>query len=180
MARKYKDTGPVDLDVTSFMNLMIVLVPVLLLNMVLSFTTVLEIKLPGGGDSDPTAEEKENRQIELIIRSDRMTLNFPAGIHRATIEKQGEQHDYKKLTEKLKDLKHALRNQDDEELRNKKDILILSEDDTEYQTLVSAMDAVRSYDAVVITDVVMAELFPDISLGDAPVIAAANDGGEQP
>lgn len=171
MARKIRDTGPVDLDVTSFMNLMIVLVPVLLLNMVLSFTTVLEIKLPGGGDSD-SADEKENQQIELIIRSDHMTLNFPAGVGLAKIEKSGELHDYKKLTEKLKELKQALRHHESEELQSKKDILILSEQETDYQTLVSAMDAVRSYDTVVVTDVVMAELFPDISLGDAPELAA--------
>lgn len=104
-----------------------------------------------------------------------MILNFPAGISLARIEKQGEHHDYGKLTDKLKELKQSLRNQDDKELRDKKDILILSEADTDYQTLVSAMDAVRSYDAVVVADVVTAELFPDISLGDAPELAAGGD-----
>lgn len=166
MARKKKNTGPVDLDVTSFMNLMIVLVPVLLLNMVLSFTTVLEIKLPGGG-GDGSDSDAENRQIELIIRTDHMTLNFPAGVGFAQFDKVDDQYDYKALTEKLKQLKQALTANGEE----KKDILILSEDKTDYQTLVSTMDAVRSYKAVLITDVVNAELFPDISLGDAPVLA---------
>jgi hypothetical protein len=39
------------------------------------------------------------------------------------------------------------------------------------------MDTVRSYEAVLVADVVNAELFPDISLGDAP--ALANAGGSQ-
>lgn len=169
MARRKRDTGPVELNVTSFMNLMIVLVPVLLLNMVLSFTTVLEIKLPGGGDSADDATE--NRQIELIIRPEHMALNFPAGVGMASFPKVDGQYDYKKLTEKLKQLKLTFANSDDEALQNKKDILILSEEKTDYQTLVSTMDAVRSYQAVLITDVVHAELFPDISLGDAPVLA---------
>lgn len=175
MARRNRDTGPVDLDVTSFMNLMIVLVPVLLLNMVLSFTTVLEIKLPGSSDSSE-AEEKENKQIELIIRSDRMLLNFPAGISLAEIDKVDDSHDFKKLNDKLKELKQKFRNHEDKELNDKKDILILSEEETDYQTLVSAMDAVRSYKAVVVTDVVDAELFPDVSLGDAPELAAQTGG----
>jgi biopolymer transport protein ExbD len=173
MARNKKDNGPVDLDVTSFMNLMIVLVPVLLLNMVLSFTTVLEIKLPSDGGESSVDEPKENRQIELIIRADHMTVNFPAGVGFAQFPKVDGQHDYKGLTNKLKELKRWFINQDE----SKKDILILSEETTDYQTLVSAMDAVRSYPTVVVTDVVEAELFPDISLGDAPPGAT---GGEEP
>jgi len=35
-----------ELDITSFMNLMIILVPVLLLSMVFARTTVLDLKLP--------------------------------------------------------------------------------------------------------------------------------------
>lgn len=166
MARYKKNSEPVELNVTSFMNLMIVLVPVLLLNMVLSFTTVLEIKLPGGGDSS-SDEPTENRQIELIIREDHMTLNFPAGVGLAQFPKVDGKYDYKSLTGKLKQLKQTFVNAGEE----KKDILILSEEKTDYQTLVSTMDAVRSYPAVVVTDVVEAELFPDISLGDAPVLA---------
>ena len=55
---------------------------------------------------------------------------------------------------------------------DKKDILILMEQNINYQTLVTAMDTVRSYDAVVAASLVQAELFPEISLGDAPDIRA--------
>jgi hypothetical protein len=50
----------------------------------------------------------------------------------------------------------------------KKDIFVLSEKDTNYQTLVSTMDTARSFKTVVAASVVDAELFPEISLGDAP------------
>ena len=45
---KYKEKGidEAELDVTAFMNLMIVLVPVLLLSMTFTQISVLEIKLP--------------------------------------------------------------------------------------------------------------------------------------
>lgn len=40
--------------------------------------------------------------------------------------------------------------------------------DIDYQTLITAMDTVRSYQAVVAASVVEGELFPDVSLMDAP------------
>ena len=53
-------------------------------------------------------------------------------------------------------------------LPEKRDIVIMPSSDTTYQALVSVMDSVRSYEAGVAGDVVNGELFPDISLGDAP------------
>ena len=56
---------------------------------------------------------------------------------------------------------------------DKRDITILLERDTDYQTVVTVMDKVRSYKTLQAFDVVDAELFPEISLGDAPVAAAS-------
>ena len=52
----------------------------------------------------------------------------------------------------------------------KKSITILSEQDTDYQTIISTMDTVRSFKAVLAASVVDAELFPEIAFGDAPVL----------
>ena len=47
MRRKHRRLrSEADLDITPFMNLMIVLVPVLLLNMVFAHTSVLELNFP--------------------------------------------------------------------------------------------------------------------------------------
>lgn len=162
MARHRKPKEDAELNITSFMNLMIVLVPVLLLNMVFASTAILDIKLPPGASTPD--DPKKNEQIELIIRKDHMMLNFPAGAALAQFPTVNGEYDYKKLSLKLQELKRHFVNQDKE----KKDILLLAEPDTNYQTIVSTMDAVRSYKAVIVTDVVDAELFPDISLGDAP------------
>ena len=56
----------------------------------------------------------------------------------------------------------------------KQDITVLLEQETDYQTLVTIMDKVRSYPTVQNLEVVHAELFPVISLGDAPVKGAAS------
>ena len=43
--------------------------------------------------------------------------------------------------------------------------MILSEPNTDYQTIVSIMDAVRSYKTVVAASLVSTALFPEIALG---------------
>ena len=172
MARK--KTEEVELNTTSFMNLMIVLVPVLLLNMTIASTTILDINLPASSES--SADNQENHQIELIIHKDYMTLNYPAGVFMDRFPKKDGKYDYKALTDKLKLIKPAIEASIGED---KRDIMILSEDDTDYQTLVSTMDAVKSYKAVVAASVVDAELFPDISLGDAPVLASPQEGASE-
>jgi biopolymer transport protein ExbD len=161
--RRYK-TAP-ELDVTSFMNLMIILVPVLLMGMVLSRTTVLDLNLPNLADSSIPQTEEPPQQLELIIRADKFEVNYPAGINLKTIEKtaQGD-YDFKLLSSVLQETKRLLENQGIQ----KSDIYILSEKDTDYQTLVTTMDTARSFKAVVAASVVDAQLFPDISLGDAP------------
>ncbi|MEC7378191.1 MAG: biopolymer transporter ExbD, partial [Pseudomonadota bacterium] len=49
----------------------------------------------------------------------------------------------------------------------KTDVILEVGPDVDYQTLVTAMDTVRSYPAVVAASVVEGELFPDVSLMDA-------------
>jgi biopolymer transport protein ExbD len=164
-----------ELDITSFLNLMIVLVPVLLLNMVFSHISVLDIQLPQ--QSDVAAEQQENKILELVIRDDGMSLNYPAGQPLKAfplIRDGGTGYDFAQLADYLKELKRTFQQKG----IDKREILLLSEPNTDYQTLVTTMDTVRSFKAVVAADLVDAELFPVISLGDAPektAIASASD-----
>jgi hypothetical protein len=101
----------------------------------------------------------------VIIRTDRFEVNYPAGIKLKWIEKTPEgEYDFKLLSDVLQETKRLLQDKGIE----KKDVYLLSERDTEYQTLVSTMDTVRSYKAVLAASMVNAELFPEIALGDAP------------
>ena len=154
-----------DLDITSFMNLMIILVPVLLISMVLARTTVLDLKLPDMADASTPLMDEPAQQLELIIRADRFEVNYPAGIKLKWIEKTpAGEYNFALLSSVLQETKRLL---EDKGIQ-KKDIYILSEKDTDYQTLVSTMDRVRSFKAVVAASLVDAELFPEIALGDAP------------
>ncbi len=174
MRRVKKAKQDAELDVTSFMNLMIVLVPVLLLNMVFAQTVVLEIKLPAAANA-AIQDNKKNEDLELIIRSDHMKVLYPAGVLLEEFPLKEGKHDFVSLSTYLKALKQNFVAND----KKKTDILILSEPNTSYQIIVSAMDTVRSVEVVENFAVETVSLFPDISLGDAPELVAAASGGDQ-
>lgn len=169
--KRYRDQEA-DLDITSFMNLMIILVPVLLMSMVFSHVTVLDLKLPDlSSDTEQAQKDLKDETLELIIFADELLVNFPAGVPLKRLPKIEDEstgelvYDFKLLSDVLQEVKRMLSDKD----VDKKDILILSQPDTDYQTIVKSMDTVRSFKAVVAASVVEAELFPLISLGDAPV-----------
>ena len=164
--RKIRHKKPeAELDITSFMNLMIILVPVLLMSMAFAHITVLDLRLPDAGPG--SSEDKEKKQLELVIRKDYIDVNYPVGVLLKRVENTEEGYDFEMLTTVLKEVKRKLKEQGVE----KRDILILAEPGTDYQTLVGTMDAVRSFQTVLVASVVWAELFPDIALGDAPPAA---------
>jgi len=153
-----------ELDITSFMNLMIVLVPVLLLSLVFSQVRILNLQLPVAADTENKANE-EPKVLELVITQAGFELNYPTGILLKSFAKSENTYDFSALSLYLQDLKLTFQQSG----QDKSDIVLLLAPDTDYQTIVSTMDTVRSFKAVVAANLVDAELFPQISLGDAPV-----------
>lgn len=163
-----------DLDITPFMNLMIVLVPVLLLSMVFTRITVIDLQLPEAAGK--TTEDLQRQQVELVLGTNGLAVNFPEGVLLREIPNievaadataaQGSVStpDYELLSNVLQELKRHLRTQN----ADRRSINFLIADGTPYADLVAAMDSVRSYKTVVATSVVDAELFPDIAFADLP------------
>ncbi|MEM9102309.1 MAG: biopolymer transporter ExbD [Pseudomonadota bacterium] len=159
---KKQATDEADLDVTSFMNLMIVLVPVLLLSLTFSQVTVLEIKLPEL--SDNVGENQDvPPQLEVMIANTGYKVFYPENIliqEIPLIDVDGvKEPDTKTLSLVMQELK--------KQLNDKREVIILSEKNVTYQNLVSTMDAVKSYKTVVAASVVEIELFPEISLAES-------------
>ena len=162
MRRHKKIREEAELNVTSFMNLMIVLVPVLLMNMVFSQLAVLDLRLPSG--DEPGAVNPEDVTLEVTIRKTGFTLSRTyqeETVELASIPAQSGELDYEGLSEALQKAKK------NPEFAEKRDITLLAEPNTDYQTLVTVMDTVRIYPAVVAASLVDAVIFPDISLGEA-------------
>jgi len=147
-----------DLDITAFMNLMIVLVPVLLLSMVFAQTSVLNLNFPAIDESKLNLDD--DSQLQLIIRHEGLRLaDSKNGLIRS-LDNIGGAYNFEALSKVLQQIKRRK--------PEKTDIALLIEENIDYQTIVTAMDVTRSYESVVVTSVVNAELFPDISIGDAP------------
>lgn len=168
--RRRINTQEAELDITSFMNLMIVLVPVLLLSLVFSQVRILNLQLPVGGEAQEQDSEKP-KVLELVINNQGFELNYPSGILLKKIPKTEISYDFSLLSSYLQDLKLTFQQND----TDKSDIVILLTPEVNYQTLVSTMDTVRSFKAVVAANLVDAELFPLISLGDAPQAVLAEN-----
>ncbi|MEM6708617.1 MAG: biopolymer transporter ExbD [Pseudomonadota bacterium] len=154
-----------DLDVTPFMNLMIVLVPVLLLSMVFTHTTVIDLNFPSGAAADGEFDPEQVHLEVVVAASELRIADGRGGVIKRLPLVDGD-YDFNQLTQVMQELKRRM--------PEKEDITVLLEESTDYQTLVTVMDRVRSYPTVQGVDVVQAELFPIISLGDTPEEAGAD------
>ena len=159
MKRKHRRLrNEADLDITAFMNLMIVLVPILLINMIFASTSVLELNFPTQNDAQTL--ENDLVQLQVIITPEQLLVADNKGGVIKQIDSKDGTYDFEMLGLVMKDLKARI--------PDKKDITVMAMKKTSYQTLVSVMDKVRSYPAVVAGSVVHAELFPEVSIADAP------------
>ena len=84
-----------DLDITAFLNLMIVLVPVLLLNMVFAHTSVLELNFPDVDSS--SVEEQKELQLQVVIFEDQLVVSDNQGGVIKTIANREAAHDFEML-----------------------------------------------------------------------------------
>lgn len=149
----------VGLDITAFMNLIVVLVPFLLSSTVFSRLAILELNLPASA-SGP-ASVTEGLQLEIIIRPNALEVSDRNHGLIRRIDNNASGYNYPALSRVLQQVKT--------QFPDKNAATILSEYNTAYDTLVQVMDTVR----VAGDGTAMVELFPDISIGDAPAAGAS-------
>jgi biopolymer transport protein ExbD len=145
---------------------MIVLVPVLLLSLTLTHTRVIDLNLPWS-DSASAPPDPADVRIEVIVDRDGFSVTDGQGKVIRDVPRSGTGYDYATLSLVMQTLKR--------ELPEKRDVTLLVGADVSYQTLVSVMDGVRAYRIRENDREVAIELFPEISLGDAPVPTGAGD-----
>jgi biopolymer transport protein ExbD len=153
---------PAELLLVPMIDIFTVLVTFLLMTAVFSRTVILQLNLPA-----PQTEFKEpppGLQLEVMVRKDQLMVadRNTGPLHAVPNIATGP--DFDGLTEYLKFVKTKF--------PEKTEASILLEPDTAYDTLVQVMDHVRVFEAGEGINTVQAELFPDISIGDAPEGAA--------
>lgn len=147
-----------DLNILPMIDMMVILVFFLIFTAVFSKTSILELNLPSGDNSVP--DLPQGLQLEVIVRdgaievSDRST-----GLLRSLPRTAGD-YDLKGLSEYLAQVKGKF--------PDKQDVTILLAPEISYDVLVQVMDTVRVYEVPGSKGWASAELFPNISVGDAP------------
>jgi len=156
-----------ELNITAFMNLMVILVPFLLITAVFSRLAILELNLPGSS-TEPVDPQDQVFQLEVIVRSDKIEVADRNQGLLGIYPKVEDGYDFDAVGEKLAQLK--------DRYPDKTDASILLEQEISYDTLVQIMDTVRISVEIEVGEndvrtLVRSDLFPDISIGDAPVLA---------
>jgi len=172
----------------SMIDIFTVLVTFLLMTAVFSRTVILELKLPPAN-----AEFKDpppGLQLEITVRKDTLQVGDRNSGPLAAFPNKDNGYDYDGLSTYLQQVKTKFPDKTDAtvllfdydglstylqqvktKFPDKTDATILLEHDTPYDIVVQVMDRIRVLEVNAGLNVVQYELFPDISIGDAPVMA---------
>ena len=152
--RRHKEAP--ELEMTTFLNLMVVLVPFLLITAVFSRITIAELDLPS---VESTAPSTPVFRVEVVVRETGLEIMDGAKVIQS-IPKTREDYDLSKLSEYLVAIKSQYPEKDDAS--------VLLEPDIPYDNLIQVMDTVRSVETQEAGQTTRADLFTAISIGDAP------------
>jgi len=161
-ARRQRHKVVEELNITAFMNLMVVLTPFLLITAVFSRLAILELNLPAG-QSQAAPDETPEFQLEITVREAGIEVGDRNAGTLSRFEKSGDDYRLDELSAYLARIKA--------QFPDKTDATVLLEPDISYQVLVAVMDRVRVTESRDPTDnrLLKSDLFPEVSIGDAPV-----------
>jgi len=162
----------VELNITAFMNLMVILVPFLLITAVFSRMTVIELNLPALDAAQQQSKEKLDLSLELVIREKSIIIQDQNLGQLYSVARIGNEQDWKELARVLLEIKSRY--------PEEKDMMLLFEPGIPYKTLIKVMDQVKSTEVVELTELIPVELFPNISISDPPILELSSFPPETP
>ena|ERR1700761_2680591 len=154
---------PAELLLVPMIDIFTVLVTFLLMTAVFSRTVILQLNMPAA--QTEFREPPPGLQLEIMVRKDLLQVADRNSGPLATFPNNAGGYDYDGMTDYLKRVKNRF--------PEKTDATILLESDTPYDILVQVMDRTRVFEVSQGLNTVQAELFPDISIGDAPATGDA-------
>jgi biopolymer transport protein ExbD len=168
MSRLHKRHESAEINLTSMIDMMTILVFFLLVHGGFIRLAMLELNLPAS-QSEPSTEPP-TLQLEITVRESEIEVGDRSAGALSRFEKTADGYDLAKLTEYLTKLK--------KEFPDKSDATLLLEPSIQYDSLVAVMDRIRVAEQLdaVSGRVLRTELFPAISIGDAP----ARNSGDAP
>ena len=158
--RKSRNQTMVDMNLVSLIDVFTILIFFLLSTAVFSRLAVIDLTLPAKN----TAVEQlkaDNLQLEVVVRPESLEVGDRIGGLIQSVPNSAAGHDVLALSTLIQQIKTRF--------PDKLDATVLAEPNTPYDTLVQVMDALRAGHVTQGRQVMRAELFPNISIGDAPV-----------
>jgi biopolymer transport protein ExbD len=161
-----------ELLLVPLIDIFIVLVTFLLMTAVFSRTVILELKLPT--QDAPFVEPPPGLKLEVLLRQDMVQVADRVTGPLATFPRadRNAAYDLAQLSEYLQQVKAKF--------PDMVDATLLLEKDIPYDALVQVMDTIRIVEQRQGTQLVQAELFPNVSIGDAPETDAPAAPGVKP
>src|SRR5690606_9899704 len=149
----------VELNITAFLNLMVILVPFLLITAVFSRMTVLELNLPAL-NAVSEADEKVQLELQMLIYPETLEIRDAnlGRIRKFAITDNT--IDWPAAREVLLEIKRRF--------PEETGISLLLDSRVPYKRLIEVMDRVRSAEIINVGTLEEVELFPSISIGEAP------------
>lgn len=152
----------VELNITAFLNLMVVLVPFLLITAVFSRMTVLELTLPGLGalTAEAASAEKPDLQLQMLVYPDRLEIQDAQFGRIAAFATENRKIDWRPVNATLLQIKSAF--------PETSSITLLLHPDISYRQLIEIMDKVSVAQVVNQATLEEYELFPEVAVGGVP------------
>ncbi len=152
---------PAALEISAFLNLIVVLVPFLLSTAVFTRIAVVDLTLPAKS-SGVEQLKADNLKLEVVVRHDAIEVGDKIGGLIQRIPNTADGVDTATLNAVMFQIK--------QKYPATTDASVLPEPNVPYETMIHVMDAMRTTKtANGGTTVVDVDLFPTISIGDAPV-----------
>ncbi len=155
-ARYHK--GRDDLNIVPMIDMMVILVFFLIFTAVFSKTNILQLNLPANSQV-ATPDLPKGLKLEIILRPKDIVVNDRNSGPLKVILNTPSGYDLENLSVFMREVKS--------QFPDMTDATMLLSPDVQYDDLVQVMDTVRIYQLPV-APFSKAELFPEISLGDAP------------
>ena len=154
-----------ELDVTAFINLIVVLVPFLLSTAVFTRLSVIDLSLPAKASGAVEQLKVNDLKLEIVLRPDALEVGDRIGGLIQRIPNANGGYDLATLA--------ALMQQIKAKFPDTATATLLAQPNTPYDTLIQLMDTVREVPAGHGAKDKPVPLFPEISIGDAPIAAKA-------
>ena len=159
----------VELNITAFLNLMVILVPFLLITAVFSRITILELNLPAK-DAVVLQEKEVKLQLQLVVRKDSFEIRDSNLGRIKYLSRDNGDFEWSGFSDILVEIKSRF--------PDEQKITLLLDREVIFKTLIEVMDRVRAADVLQFAEVQTVELFPEISIGDAPPLITEPLGTE--